>query len=141
MSVFSINWLAVIVGVVLSMLSGSLWYNPKTFFPTWWKGIGKGDETPGGGKNMGLIWGLTILTSVFQVVGLAVILNVVAKAFGSVNIATGALTGALVWLFIIAPTNLTNKLFAGFPFKVWFIEAGSHLLNFVLFGALLGLWR
>jgi hypothetical protein len=70
-----------------------------------------------------------------------VILNVVAKAFGSVNIATGALTGALVWLFIVAPTNLTNKLFAGFPFKVWFIEAGNHLVNFILFGALLGLWR
>ena len=141
MSIFPINWLAVLVGVIISMLSGSLWYNPKTFFPVWWKGIGKGDEDLGGGKNMGLVWGLTILTSVFQVVGLAIILNVVAKAFGSVNIATGALIGGLVWLFIIAPTNLTNKLFAGFHFKVWFIEAGNHLVNFILFGALLGLWR
>lgn len=141
MSIFSINWLAVVVGVVISMLSGSMWYNPKTFFPIWWKGIGKGDMQPGGGSNMGVIWGLTILTSLVQVVGIAVVLNVVEKAFGNVTITTGALTGALLWLGIVAPTNLTNKLFAGFPYKVWAIEVGNHLLNFVLFGALLGLWR
>jgi len=28
----SINWLAVVVCVVVSMISGTLWYNPKTFF-------------------------------------------------------------------------------------------------------------
>lgn len=141
MSILSINWLAVLVGVIINMVSGFFWYSPKTFFNIWWKGIGKGDETPGGGKGMGLIWFLTVLTAVFQVIALAVILNVVEKAFGTVTIVTGALTGALLWLGIVAPTNLTNKLFAGFPFKVWFIEAGNHLLNFVLFGALLGLWR
>ncbi|PKN96404.1 MAG: hypothetical protein CVU43_20875 [Chloroflexi bacterium HGW-Chloroflexi-5] len=50
-------------------------------FPTWWKGIGKGDVTSGGGSIMGLIWFLTILTSVFQVVALAVILNVVENGY------------------------------------------------------------
>ncbi len=30
----SINWLAVVVCVVVSMISGSLWYNPKTFSPS-----------------------------------------------------------------------------------------------------------
>ena len=29
----SINGLAVIACVVVSMISGSLWYNPQTFFP------------------------------------------------------------------------------------------------------------
>ena len=38
----SINWLAVIACVVVSMISGSLWYNPKTFFPAWWKVVGAG---------------------------------------------------------------------------------------------------
>ncbi|MDP3450244.1 MAG: hypothetical protein Q8R87_06665 [Anaerolineaceae bacterium] len=54
---------------------------PQNLLPDWWKGIGKGDVTPGGGSNMGLIWLFPILTSVFQVVALAVILNVVENGF------------------------------------------------------------
>ena len=37
----SINWLAVVACVVVSMVSGALWYSPKVFFNIWWKGIGK----------------------------------------------------------------------------------------------------
>ncbi len=64
----SINWLAVVACVVVSMISGSIWYNPKTFFPIWWKGIGKGDAQPGMGDNMAMTWGLTILSSLVQVI-------------------------------------------------------------------------
>ena len=141
MDLFSINWWAVLVGVVISMLVGSLWYNPKTFFMTWWRGIGKSETIQPGSQNMALVWALTVLTSVFQVVGMAVAVNLVGAALGGVTGLTGLLTGALVWLLIVAPTNLVNKLFAGFPFKVWFIESGAHLINFLLFGLLLGLWR
>ncbi len=52
----SINWLAVIVCVVVSMVSGTIWYNPKTFFPMWWKVVGAGKEQPGM-ENMGMTWG------------------------------------------------------------------------------------
>ena len=141
MELFSINWWAVLVCVVISMASGTLWYNPKTFFPIWWKGIGKPEMVQPGSSNMALVWALTVLTSLLQAVGLALAVNLAGMAFGGVSVGTGMLAGALVWLFIIAPTNLTNKLFAGFPFKVWAIEAGNHLVNFLLFGALLGLWR
>ena len=37
----SVNWLAVVACVVSNMIIGSIWYNPATFFKTWWKGIGK----------------------------------------------------------------------------------------------------
>lgn len=56
----AINWLAVVVGMVISMLSGSLWYNPKTFFPIWWKGIGKSEQDTPGSSNMVLTWGLAV---------------------------------------------------------------------------------
>jgi hypothetical protein len=142
MGPFSINWWAVLVCVILSMASGTLWYNPKTFFPTWWKGIGKSEaKQPGNNNNMLPVWVLTLLSSLLQVIGLAIALNLVGKAFGGVTVLMGILTGVLIWLFIVAPTNLVNKLFAGFPFRVWAIEAGDHLLNFVLFGLVLGLWR
>jgi hypothetical protein len=141
MALLSINWLAVVACVVISMVSGSLWYNPKTFFPVWWKGIGKGESSEPGGGNMAVTWGLTVFSSLVQAVAMAVALNLVAKAFGTMNAGVGALTGFLLWLGFIAPTYLVNKLFASHGFKVWAIEVGNHLVNFVLFGALLGLWR
>ena len=138
----SINWLAVLVCVVASMVSGSLWYNPKTFFPAWWKGIGKSEEEPGMAGNMGLTWGLTVLASLVQAVVMALAVGAVGKlSAGGATLVSGAAVGALLWLGFVAPTNLVNKLFAGHGLKIWAIEAGNHLVNFVLFGAILGAWK
>jgi hypothetical protein len=128
----SINWLAVIVCVVVSMISGSLWYNPRTFFPAWWKVVGAGREQPGM-ENMGMTWGLTILSSFVQAVAMAFMVNVMGTP--------GILTGFMLWLGFIAPTYLVNKLFAGHGLKIWAIEIGNHLVNFLLFGAILDAWR
>jgi hypothetical protein len=139
----SINWLAVVVCVVVSMVSGTLWYNPKTFFPIWWKGIGKGEaDTPGVQGKMGMTWTLTVLASVVQ----AVFMSLMVTAMGSMTpggptLVSGATAGFLLWLGFIAPTSLVNKLFAGHGLKIWAIETGNHLVNFVLFGAIFGAWR
>lgn len=136
----SINWLAVVVCVVVSMISGTIWYNPKTFFPIWWKGIGKTGE-PGMAGNMGLTWGLTILSSFVQAILMAVMVNALGTLSGGATLASGLTAGFLLWLGFVAPTNLVNKLFAGHGLKVWAIEAGNHLVNFLLFGTILGAWR
>jgi hypothetical protein len=60
---------------------------------------------------------------------------------GGPTLATGASIGFMLWLGFIAPTYLVNKLFAGHGLKIWAIEVGNHLVNFVLFGAILGAWR
>jgi hypothetical protein len=136
----AINWLAVLVCVVVSMISGTIWYNPKTFFPIWWKGIGKTGE-PGMAGNMGLTWGLTILASLVQAIFMAVMVNALGSLTGGPSLASGLIAGFLLWLGFVAPTNLVNKLFAGHGLKIWAIEAGNHLVNFLLFGAILGAWR
>lgn len=137
----AINWLAVVACVVISMLTGSLWYNPKTFFPIWWKGIGRKEDDRPGNSNMAVMWGLTVLASLVQAIAMAFVINYVAEKSGSMNLLMGAGVGFMLWFGFIAPTYLVNKLFAGHGFKVWAIEVGNHLVNFVLFGALLGVWR
>ena len=137
----SINWLAVVACIVVSMISGSLWYNPKTFFPAWWKVVGAGREQPGM-ENMGITWALTVLASFAQ----AVFMSFMVTAMGSITpggatLASGATAGFMLWLGFVAPTYLVNKLFAGHGLKIWAIEVGNHLVNFVLFGVILGAWR
>lgn len=137
-----INWLAVLACVLISMISGSIWYNPKTFFPIWWKGIGKTEKDTPGSSNMALTWGLTLFASFVQVVAMAFMVNSLGGQMpGGPTLLSGAATGFMLWLGFIAPTYLVNKLFAGHALKIWAIEVGNHLVNFVLFGALLGAWR
>ena len=139
----SINWLAVVVCVVVSLVSGTIWYNPKTFFPTWWKAIGMSEnDAPGVAGAMGMTWTLTILASFVQAVFMSLMVNAFGRLTpGGATFISGAGVGFMLWLGFIAPTYLVNKLFAGHGFKIWAIEAGNHLINFVLFGAILGAWR
>ncbi len=142
MNIGAINWLAVIACLVVSMVSGSIWYNPKTFFPMWWKGIGKtAADIPGAGSNMAVVWGLTALSSLVQAVAMAMMVKAMGGMMGGVSPITGAGTGFMLWLGFVAPTNLANKLFAGYSLKIWAIEAGNHLVNLVLFGLILGAWQ
>jgi hypothetical protein len=136
----SINWLAVVACVVVSMVSGSLWYNPRTFFPVWWKVVGKEGEVPGM-QNMGMTWTLTVLSSFVQAVAMSLMVTAMGSLAGGATLASGVLAGFMLWLGFIAPTYLVNKLFAGHGLKIWAIETGNHLVNFLLFGAILGAWR
>ena len=139
----AVNWLAVIACVVVSMISGSIWYHPKVFFSIWWQGIGKTEPVGEGmSDGMALTWGLTILSSFVQALAMSLAITALGSlTAGGPTLAFGAMVGALLWLGFVAPTNLVNKLFAGHGLTVWAIEAGNHLVNFVLFGAILGAWR
>ena len=132
----SVNWLAVVACVIVSMISGSLWFNPKTLYPAWWKAIGRSESDVPGMQNMGMVWGLTILSSFVQAASLAFVINLM----GSMTLGSGIMAGFMMWLGFVATTGLTNKLFAG-QLKAWVLEQGNHLVNFLLFGAILGAWH
>jgi uncharacterized protein DUF1761 len=134
MDLVSINWLAVVVCVVVAMISGFIWYHPKLFYPAWREGIGGSAEMSNPNP---MIYVFTLIAAFVQATSVALMINLM----GSTTAAAGALAGFMLWLGFVAPTNLVNKLFAGHGFKVWAIEAGNHLLNFLIFGAILGAWH
>jgi hypothetical protein len=134
MDLGSINWLAVVVCVVVAMISGFIWYHPKFFYPAWREGIGRSGEMSNPNP---MIYVFTLIAAFVQAASVALLINLM----GSTTAASGAMAGFMLWLGFVAPTNLVNKLFAGLGFKVWAIEAGNHLLNFLLFGAILGAWH
>ena len=141
MNFSSINWLAVIACVVVSMIVGSIWFNPKTFYPAWRKAIGKSESDSVGMSNPGVMWGLTILASFVQAVFMSLMVTVMGSmTAGGATLVSGATAGFLLWLGFAAPSALSNKLFAG-QLKAWVLEQGNHLIVFVLMGAILGAWR
>ncbi|HUX21063.1 MAG TPA: DUF1761 domain-containing protein [Spirochaetia bacterium] len=137
MSFASVNWLAVLACVVFSMVSGSLWFGPKTFFPAWWKAIGKEGQEP---KGTPITWILLIASSAVQAIVLALVVMGLGRASGGPTLVSGLIAGLVVWAGFVAATGLTNKLFAG-QLKAWMFEAGNHLVNFAVFGIILGVWH
>ena len=133
----TIRWTAVLACVVFSMISGSIWFGPKTFFPVWWKAIGKTPSDRPHGQPV--TWGLLIGSSALQAVSMALAVNALARD-GGATFVSGATTGFVLWLGFVAPASLSNKLFPG-HLQAWAIEAGNHLINFVAFGAILGVWH
>ena len=131
----SINWLAVVISLVASMIIGSLWFNPKTFYPGWWKALGepKNDDV----FQPAFVWGGTILASLVQAVFINLMVNLMGSVSGGTSLASGALAGFFLWLGFVAPSSLTNKLFAG-QFRAWLYEVGNHLVTFIAMGAISG---
>ena len=133
----SINWLAVLLCLVASMVIGGIWFSPKMFYPAWWKAIGKTDkDVPGeGGSSSGMMatWGGVIAASLVQ----AIFMGFMTNAMEATDWASGAATGFFLWLGFIAPSSLTNKLFAD-RVPAWFYEAGNHLVTFLVMGAIQG---
>ena len=138
----SINWLAVLACVVASMIIGGVWFGPKTFFPIWWKAIGKSDNEDASDSSlgMGLTWGLIVFCAFVQAVFMALMVNAMGSMSGGATLGSGAMAGFLLWLGFVAPSSLTNKLFAD-RLEAWVLEAGNHLVTFVVMGAILGAWH
>lgn len=139
----TIPWLGVLVAVVVAFLANYLWFGPKTFFPVWWRAIGRSEaDVPGAGQSMGLVFGLTALGSVVQALTMSWVLQATIALYGvsDVSAGTGALVGLAMGLGIAAATSLGHRMFAGQGLLVWAIEIGGDVLGLTLMGIVLSFW-
>ena len=129
-----VNVIGIIAGTAVSFVSGFLWFGPATFFPTWWRLMGKGPkDVPGGGINMGIAFGSVLVGQILQVTVLALILS----ALQLTAPIDGALVGLLIGVGIVGGSGLSHRIFAGHGFGVLMLEAGNDIVNLGLAGAIL----
>jgi hypothetical protein len=129
----SLNWLAVVVGVVFSNALGFLWYGPL-FGKPWTARINKRPEEMQGSPTMYLV---TVVTSAIMMV----VLNLLVVAMGGSTLLQGALAGAFIWIGVGATASYVSNLFEGRPSGLWLINAGYNLVVFVVMGAVFVVWR
>ncbi len=129
----SINLVAVLVAFLINFVIGFIWFGPKTFFPIWWKAIGKTGD-PGVDADMKVVFSSTAIAGLVSATGLALVFDLLARTKGEVNLITGLSTGLIVGIFLMAAPALSHRLFAGNGFKVWLLEIGSDVLGFVGMG-------
>ena len=129
-----VNVIGIIAGTAVGFASGFLWFGPATFFPTWWRLMGKGPkDAPGGDINMGIALGSVLVGQILQVTVLALILS----ALQLTSPIDGALVGLLIGVGIVGGSGLSHRIFAGHGFGVLMLEAGNDIVNLGLAGAIL----
>jgi hypothetical protein len=135
MDTFSVNWLAVALGTLAIFMIQAIWFGPKTFYPVWWKAMGKQPTKPEDQdtsvKGMIRLFGSSFAAALAQTAVLYLVI------FGSgLTVVGGALAGFGLAV-VAAAASLPHRLFGQQGFKVWIIEVGADVLGLVAAGAIL----
>lgn len=129
-----INYLAVVVAAVLSMVIGAVWYAPQVFGKQWMKLVGKKEkELKEAGSSSYVVAGLGFLL-------IAYVMAHFVQYAGSNTVTEGLATGFWLWLGFSASVLAINSAFSLRPQKLWAIDAGYYLACFLVTGALLATW-
>jgi hypothetical protein len=141
MDLTQLNYLAILAAALVANVIGAVWFSPKAFFPVWWKLIGRTPEQQPGSSNMAYVFGMTFLGVLGYTFGLALVLELITVAQGSLDVVTGAGIGALLGLLIGGGASLSHRMFAGQGFKVWALEVGNDVVALAAVGAILAAWQ
>jgi len=129
-----INFFAVLVGGVINMAVGFVWYGPL-FGKLWLRLIGKTEEDIAGGPGLGYLW------SFIAALVTALVLSLLIASMGSTTFAEGLLAGVLVAVGFVATTSLTSAIFDDKHLGVWLLFAGYQLVVLAIVGGMLAIWR
>lgn len=135
-----INYWAVLVCGVLSMILGAIWYNPKVVGGAWMRSMGwtpEHHEKLMKQFNPGASYGLMFLGSLVM----ALVMSQLVVWMSITTAAMGAGLGAILWLGSIATCQLGVKLFEQRPWAYFLTTTGYYLIQLALFGAILASWR
>lgn len=131
-----INWLAVVLAALSTMVVGSLWYSPKVFGNLWQK-LAKLDP-----KNMAdpvKAISLTVVASLVTAYVLAHVAYLSNAFFGNSFLQDALTTAFWVWLGFTAVRILTHDLFENRPAKLTLLTVSHEFVTFMIMGLVIGL--
>jgi hypothetical protein len=157
-----INFYALLVAALSTLLVGFVWYHPKVFGTIWMKETGLTEESMKG-ANMALIFGLAVLYAFFIAFTLQSLTIHQWGAFGMIGgdaskalpsyavfiadygtafrtFKHGALHGFFTGLFLALPIIGTNSLFERRSFKYTLVTGGFWIVCFTLMGGIICAW-
>jgi hypothetical protein len=135
MNLSAINWLAVLVCGIASLVVGFIWYSKPVFLKPWLKGIGKTEEFTKNPKPLNFVY--LFIGSFIEAFFLALLIAVM----GSMTLVSGLQAGFLVWLGFVATTSFADNLMSGGSFSLFSIQAGFHLVVLLVMGMILAVWH
>lgn len=158
-----LNFPAILVAAVSSLVVGFIWYNPKVFGNAWMKAAGMTEEDVKGG-NMAKIFILAFIFAILLAMTMMQMsihqTGVLSLIGGDTNNALpsytafmadygdafrtfkhGALHGVMAGIFVALPIIGTNALFERKSAKYIFINAGYWIVTLGIMGGIICAWK
>lgn len=134
---FEVNYVAILVAAVASMVFGALWYS--IFTKTWVKLMGLTDAQLKEMKKKGVaksyfLYFLSLIVMAY------VLKHVLIFADAETVIVDGLLASVWMWLGFIATVTLGGVLWEGKSFKLYLFNNVHNLLSLLVMGAILTVW-
>ena len=136
-----VNYLAVLLSAIASMVMGALWYGPL-FGKPWMKMVGMTkDKMAKAKKGMNQSYGFMFVGSLIMAYVLAHFIWYAAP--GSFTVMIAVKTAVWAWLGFIAPAAASKFLFSPDkkPVQLLVIDAGYYLATLIVMGVIFGVLR
>src|SRR4030095_5273300 len=132
-----VNYLAVVLAMLSSMVVGSVWYAKSVFGKRWAK-LAKVDLD----KNQGNVAKPLLITAVVSLITAYVLAHVTYLSytfFGDSFLSCALTTAFWMWLGFTAARFITHDAFEGRPMELTAINIGNELATFLAMGLVIGL--
>ena len=133
-----VNYLAVLLAAVSSMVVGSIWYAPSVFGNTWMKLAKVDPKKQSDAKSMTILMGTTFLLSLLTAYVLAHVIFLANQYFGNSFFQDALSTSLWIWLGFVATRILTHNMFDQRPGKLTLLALANELITLVAMGAIIG---
>jgi hypothetical protein len=141
MHMHSLNWLAILVAAISTMILGFLWYSPLLFAKAWTREMGydpndkaKMDEMR---KSAGPAYAGSLVASLLSAFTLALVLH----GMRAESLHFGMMASFHIWLGFVATVQFTRALFAKQSMKLFAINTGYQLVCYLVMGVILVFWK
>lgn len=128
-----INFLAVFVAAAASFILGGLWYSPALFLAPWQREAG--DTRKPGSGHPAKVFGVSFVFALVSALAFAVWLG------PKPELKTALLQSILAGACFVAASFGINYQFTNRSILMWLIDGGYHLVQFLIYGLILGLWH
>lgn len=131
-----VNWVAVILATLSSMIVGAIWYARSVFGNKWIKLVKLNEQQLQKGAAKAII--LTVFVSLITAYVLAHV-SFLSNAFFKHSFFQDAVCTAFwMWLGFTAARFITHDAFEKRPFKLTFINITHELVTLLVMGAIIG---
>ncbi len=136
-----VNYLAVFLAAVVTMVIGFAWYGPMLFGKPWMKLMGyTGKPSKKDMEGMNMMYGISFVLAMLTAYILSHVMTMSENMFHYSRISTGLSSAFWMWLGFIMPTQATTTIFS--KEKSWglfFINTTYQLATLLAMGLVLGM--
>ncbi|MFC6357447.1 DUF1761 domain-containing protein [Luethyella okanaganae] len=133
-----INYWAVLLATLSSMVVGSIWYTPKVFGNYWMKAT----NVTMSGNTRDAVWPMviTVLVSFITAWVLAGAAFIAWDFYGGGFLVNALLTGLILWAGFTAARFVTHDAFDKRPSGLTILNISHELVTIVVMALIIGVW-